>query len=73
MAVAELVYSCTFVRLARSRPLDLPTGPPVPLCVPPSDAAPSGREFLTEHLRCKDPESFYKKIKVSHRSDTEGV
>jgi hypothetical protein len=29
MAVAELVYSCTFARLARSRPLDLPTGPPV--------------------------------------------
>ena len=29
MAVAELVYSCTFARLARSCPLDLPTGPPV--------------------------------------------
>ena len=48
MAVAELVhsYSCTFARLARSRPLqDLPTGPPA--CASRSDAAPSGREFLT--------------------------
>lgn len=55
----DLLYGCGRVGLQlylRTPGTLSPAGPADrSACASRSDAAPSGREFLTEHLRCKDP------------------